>query len=401
MMCSLDEQQGANPVYVVSEQERSGFRDELLTRVTDIAEVLRAGADVGEDHRLVSAESLRALQESGLLAALAPSEVGGYQVDPVTEMELIEAISAVDGSTGWLYWALAGSTARAASMLPDGVVGAVFPPGGRFSLIAFQERAFGNVMVPTRTGLRVDGRWPFGTGAGYADWVLAIGRCATREHCPWPEAAELAAVVPASSFEVVDCWDGAGLAATGTVDYRISDLVVPWSQVWPYPVDSPVRGGAHFCFRRAAIKHLGFALGVARGAIDEFVVHAGDRYGADRRPPPDGLVADVARAQLGLDAARALGISSVSRVWREARQDGAVAAESYRRLRAVARYATEVAFEVCALVVRYGDAGMVARQHRSQRALRDITAGSAHAEMSSAALDEFGRDLLAGKEIAR
>ncbi|GAB2703918.1 hypothetical protein GCM10027089_27600 [Nocardia thraciensis] len=52
-------------------------------------------------------EALRALRESGLLAALAPREVGGFQVGPVTEMELIEAVSAVDGAIGWLYWALA------------------------------------------------------------------------------------------------------------------------------------------------------------------------------------------------------------------------------------------------------------------------------------------------------
>ncbi|MFX0576924.1 acyl-CoA dehydrogenase family protein [Nocardia nepalensis] len=359
------------------------------------------GADAGEDTRLVGAEVMQALRETGLLAALAPREVGGFQVGPLTEMELIEAVSAVDGSTGWLYWALAGSTARAASMLPAAAVGAVFPPGGPFPLIAFQERAFGNTVVPTRAGLRVDGRWPFGTGAAYADWVLAIGRCASPVYCPWPQAQQLAAVVPASQFEVVDCWDGAGLAATGTVDYRVADVVIPWSRVWPYPVEAPVRGGAHFSFRRAAIKHLGFALGVAKGSIEEFTAHAGHRYGGASRRVPDGLVAQVARSRLAVDAARSLGVEAVTRVWREASDTGAVAESSYRRLRAVARYASEVAFEVCALVARYGDARLVGRQHRAQRALRDIVAGCAHAEMSSLALDEFGRDLLGVEVLGR
>nr|WP_269781602.1 acyl-CoA dehydrogenase family protein [Nocardia bovistercoris] len=360
---------------------------------------MAGAADRGESDRLVPARALTALRESGLLAALAPREVGGLQVDPVTEMELIEAVSAVDGSTGWLFWALAGSTARAASMLPDSAVAEVFPAGGRFPLIAFQERGFGNRLEPTRSGVRVDGWWPFGTGAQYADWVLTIGRCASPHYCPWPETPQLAAVVPVGEFEVVDCWDGAGLAATGTVDYRVRDLVVPWSRVWPYPVAGPERGGAYFGFRRAAIKHLGFALGVGRGALRAFTSHVRERYRGTRRSMPDGLVTELARSRLALDAARALGMETVSGLWWQASGSGGVEEATYRRVRAVARSATEVAFEICALVARYGDSGMLARQHYSQRALRDIVAGSAHGEMSVRALEEFGRDLLAGEGV--
>ncbi|UGT59862.1 hypothetical protein [Nocardia asteroides] len=375
--------------------ERSPARPALLAAVAEIEGVLAAAADRGEDDCLVPGPAMSALRGSGLLAALAPREVGGFQVDPVTELELIEAVSAVDGSTGWLFWALAGSTARAAAMLPDSAVDTVFPPGGRFPLIAFQERGFGNTLVPTRSGVRIAGRWPFGTGAQYADWVLAIGRCPSPQYCPWPETPQLAAVVPARDFEVVDCWDGAGLAATGTVDYRIDDLVVPWSRAWPYPVESPERGGMYFGFRRAAIKHLGFALGVGRGAMRAFTSHVGGRYGGTHRRMPDGLITELARAQLRLDAARALGMESVTQLWSQASGPGGVDETAYRQVRAVARSATEVAFEVCALVARYGDSSLIARQNYNQRALRDIVAGSAHGEMSTSALEDFGRDLLA------
>ncbi len=380
--------------------ERSGSREDLLAAVTEIGDVLAAAANRGESDRLVTAEAVSALRDSGLLAALAPAEVGGSQVDPVTELEIIEAVSAVDGSTGWLFWALAGSTARAASMMPTSAAREVFPHGHEFPLIAFQERAFGNMLVPTRSGLRVEGRWPFGTGAQYADWVLTIGRCATPEYCPWPETSQLAAVVRAGEFEVVDCWDGAGLAATGTVDYRVTDLVVPWSRVWPYPVKGPERGGVYFGFRRAAIKHLGFALGVGRGALRAFISHVQQRY-SGRRRTPDGLVTELARSRLKLDAARALGLESVSHLWWQASGDGVVDEETYRRVRAVARSATEAAFEVCALVARFGDSDLLARQHHNQRALRDIVAGSAHGEMSGLALEDFGRDLLANKDDTR
>ncbi|WNV83025.1 hypothetical protein [Umezawaea sp. Da 62-37] len=148
-----------------------------MAAVEQIADTVRAGADDSEDQRRVTPRSLAALRDSGLLAALVPAETGGFQVDPLTELELIEAVTFLDGSTGWTYWALAGSTARTASMLPPKAVAEVFPPGGPVPLIAFQERHFDNRARPTPEGLRVSGRWPFGTGASHADWVLAMAGC--------------------------------------------------------------------------------------------------------------------------------------------------------------------------------------------------------------------------------
>lgn len=60
----------------------------------------------------------------------------------------------------------------------------------------------------------------------------------------------LASAVPAHDVEIIDEWDPAGLAGTGTVDYRITEVLVPWRRVWPYPAEQ-VRGGPLFCFRRA------------------------------------------------------------------------------------------------------------------------------------------------------
>ncbi|MGH4012435.1 MAG: acyl-CoA dehydrogenase family protein [Pseudonocardiaceae bacterium] len=136
---------------------RSPYRSMLLARVSAIADTLRAGADASEDRRSLVPESMRALRESGLLAALVPEEVGGYQVDPITEMELIEAVCAIDGSTGWSFWALAGSTARVASMLPTAAAGDVFTPGEPFPMFAFQEHPFGNLVQPKPQGLMVSG----------------------------------------------------------------------------------------------------------------------------------------------------------------------------------------------------------------------------------------------------
>lgn len=376
---------------------RSPHRDTLVAAVSEIATVLRAGADASEDRRSLVPASLHALRSSGLLAALAPEEVGGYQVDPITELELIEAVSAIDGSAGWLYWALAGSTARAASMLPQLAAAEIFVKDAPFPLFAFQEHPFGNVVYPSPAGLRVSGRWPFGTGVADADWVIAVGTVdpAARRGA-WPDSAELAAAVPVSEVTVVDTWDAAGLAGTGTFDYEIDDLLVPWRRVWAYPQIQPVRGGIHFCFRRAPIKHIGFALGVARHSLIKLAQHIRARAGANRTT--EGAVkTQVARSALALDAARALGLETVANVWQEARHTGTVAPESRIRLRATARYVTDVAVDVCSLAIHHGDASIVARQHPLQRNLRDIAVGSSHSEVSEAALEEFGVNFIADR----
>lgn len=374
--------------------QRSPHRNRLLALVEEIAEGLRAGADASEDARLLVPGSLHLLRDSGLLRALAPTEVGGWQVDPVTELELIEAVSAIDGSTGWMFWALAGSTARAASMMPDPAAREVFG-GNRFGLIAFDERPYDNVLVVEGATVRVRGMWRFGTGASCADWVVAIGH---REPSDGTGASLLAAIVPTSDVEIVDEWDPSGLSGTGTVGYRIADLLVPPAHSWAYPpAGPPVRGGVHFCGRRAAVKHLGFALGVARSSIAAFTPHiAGRRAGSGGVSA--AVTADLARAQLQVDAARELGFAAVTAMWEEAWSTGAVSARTYRRVRATARYATEVAVDVCGLVARHGDVSLLGRQNPLQRNLRDITAAAAHAEIGPVVLDEFGGDLLARDE---
>lgn len=368
---------------------RSPCRDGLLAAVADRAGILAAGADDSERDRRLIGRSVQVLQESGLFAALAPREVGGYQVDPLTEMELIEAVSAIDPSTGWGFWASAGSTARVASMLPDDAVSEVFPISQPLSIFAFQERPFGNVHRPARDGLLVRGRWPFGTGLAHADWVTAVGTVDDPAGLgPFPEAGMLAAAVPVSQVRIVDTWDAAGLCGTGTFDYAIDEVLVPWHRVWAYPPDAPVRGAPHFSFRRAPVKHIGFALGVARDVLDRFVGHAAARAAGEI------VDAEIAGCDLRLRAARALAWATVSAVWDEARSTGRVAAGAQTQLRAVARYVTEVAVEVCGLVQRHGDASLLGRRHPLQRALRDITVAAAHGEVAAGALVDYGAGLV-------
>src|SRR5215510_1688130 len=75
--------------------------EDLLTRVQQLAPVLRAHADQGERERHLMDPVVEALQDAGLYHMLVPRTLGGLQVDPLTLYHVVEAVARVDGSTGW------------------------------------------------------------------------------------------------------------------------------------------------------------------------------------------------------------------------------------------------------------------------------------------------------------
>lgn len=373
----------------------------LLRAVADIAPTIVADADEAERTRRLPQTCMDAFRSSGLLAALVPRELGGSQADPLTELALIEAVSTLDASIGWAYWAMAGSTARAASMLPAEALDEVFSDKSSPPVVVFQERSFGNVGHATPCGLHVAGTWPFGTGVVHADWVLAIvdvgragqgGQAEGRARLPahLRTHSVLAAIVPRRRVEIIDTWRPSGLSATATFDYRV-DTEVPWRRVWGYAPPRTFRGLPHFSFRRAPIKHTGWALGAAASALALLTDHIRARGRVDSTKVPSSWFADLGRIVLVLEAARASASAVVAQVWDEAQAHQAVSQESQEHLRALARYVTEVALDVVDLINRYSDASLAGFSHPLTRAVRDITTGAMHAEVSPHAMEAFGR----------
>src|SRR6266545_6251826 len=80
---------------------RSPERDALLTGIERIAEVIRRNGETSERERMHPRESLEAMREVGLFKIGAPRELGGTEVDPLTQAEVVEAVARLDGSAGW------------------------------------------------------------------------------------------------------------------------------------------------------------------------------------------------------------------------------------------------------------------------------------------------------------
>ena len=81
--------------------DRAEKRQALLQAVDSVRDILAAGADEAEAIRTLPQASVAALREAGLFALKLPAVLGGAEADPVTQIEVIEAVSYIDPSTGW------------------------------------------------------------------------------------------------------------------------------------------------------------------------------------------------------------------------------------------------------------------------------------------------------------
>ena len=80
---------------------REEKRQVLLNAVAEVREVLEAGADQSEEEGTLPQDSVDALYESGLFGLKLPAELGGAEADPVTQLEVIEALARIDSAAAW------------------------------------------------------------------------------------------------------------------------------------------------------------------------------------------------------------------------------------------------------------------------------------------------------------
>ncbi len=93
-------------------RDRAAARRALLERVDAIRDVLADGAELAEAAGPLPPSTVAALYDSGLLGLKLPATLGGAEADPLTQMDVIEAVAAIDGSAAWCLMVGATTLAR-------------------------------------------------------------------------------------------------------------------------------------------------------------------------------------------------------------------------------------------------------------------------------------------------
>lgn len=370
-----------------------------VARARELLPAIRARADEIEAARRLPADLHRTLAVAGFYRSWAPRECGGLELAVWPVVEAIETLATADGSTAWCIF-IAATSATALALLPEETARGVFA--------APETTLLSGVFAPLGTAelagdsLRVNGRWPFGSGTQNADWVLAGCRL-QRDGQPITRAngapREHMVLVPAREVEFLDTWHVSGLCGTGSTDFALRDVRVPAERVVGYlreqPPDRPL-----YRFPLFALLSLGIgavALGLARAAINELVELAGaKRPTGSRRTLAERAAAQsgVAEAEAELRAARAFLREAVEAAWAHAAAGDPVPVELRRDLRLATTHATRASARAVDRMYDLGGATSVYRRSPLQRIFRDVHVATQHMLVAPATLELAGRMFL-------
>ena len=270
-----------------------------------------------EKQRRMPLPLVQALRDAGLYRMSMPSDWGGPEIDPLTQIRTVEALSRYDGSVGWSvmlavhagYFIAFMDQAAARRMYADldTFTGGVTRPTGK--------------AVAAKGGYRVTGRWTFGSCCQHSDWLFS--GCQVIEDGDIRKAADGGTEVrlcylPGNAIEVIDTWTSTGLRGTGSHDYAIEDFFVPEEHTFDPQRAPVVRPEPLYGLRNMYLANLsGIPLGIARSAIDSVIALTEGkltRIGTGLRDEAH-VHSAIARAEALLASARGFVFDIIEEIW--------------------------------------------------------------------------------------
>ena len=212
----------------------------VIAGITELLPVFRQRAQEAEDGRVVPAESVKALAETGFFRLLQPASFGGLEADPVTFFTAVRLIASACGSTGWVASVVGVHPWQLALFPPQAQqdVWGVDPATRMSSSYAPTGQAKQVVSAEAGGGYRLDGRWSFSSGCDHASWVLLGGIVTNEEGQPVDFCTFL---LPASDYVIDDVLGHGRAARHGQQRHRGGRRLRPRAQVAELHERHPMR----------------------------------------------------------------------------------------------------------------------------------------------------------------
>src|SRR5262245_61830930 len=104
---------------LVLDHRATNSTNPLLSAARSLRPLVEAEADASDDQATITPAAIEALAESGLNHLQVPKELGGYEADVDTTLDVLEEVAHQDGSIGWTFMANANATAMCSMLDPD------------------------------------------------------------------------------------------------------------------------------------------------------------------------------------------------------------------------------------------------------------------------------------------
>lgn len=357
-----------------------------------------------ERERRLPLRLVTAMKEAGIFRMPMPREWGGPELDPLSQLRIIEALSIADASVGWCamigcdsgYLSAFLDQEAAREMYPDldAVTGSSLAQTGR--------------AVVAEGGYRVSGRWPFASGCQHSTWLVAgclvyDGERSRLHPDGTPETQQY--FLPAQDVEILDTWYTTGLRGSGSHDFAINDYFVPAERTFSYQRIEFRRSGALYCFPfNVLFKFGGPPLGVARAAIDA-LIEAGQK--PSRRTTVGGIATPaitlreerfvqdaVGRAEALLGAARSYLFDVIGDLYATLAAGREPTARQFAHFGLVHPQVYAICTEAVELVYKARGGSAAYASGQLDRCLRDIVTMNQHVGNSLRSYAMAGRILL-------
>lgn len=201
---------------------------------------------------------------------MTPKEVGGSEYSITETLDVFAEVARANGSAGWCLMAGASIVAYYGAYGCDDFVDEFFKGGIPLAAGQFAPNGLG---TREGNGYRVSGNYQFGSGVHYADWIGTGFITSPPEGSDEPPQY-LFGIVPKSEAQLKGNWDVLGLQSTSSQDYSLTHVLVPENATFLFAAPEHRRGGDMYklgVIALTAAGHAGFAMGVARRALDELM----------------------------------------------------------------------------------------------------------------------------------
>jgi len=354
----------------------------VLEAVRAIVPTISERATSIESERRLPDAVVRALIQAGVFKLFVPRALGGGETDPVITCRVVEELSSVDGSTGWVSM-LCGSYGLLSGLLPDEAAREIYADPGAIVAGSLPPNGLART-VPG--GYSVSGRWPMASGINHSTWVL--GNCRvfegdTPRMTPSGTPALRVLFFPRSEVDIIDTWDVAGLRGTGSHDYQVQDLFVPAHRACGL-VDEPVNPIPLYGLPYVTIATVlmaSVAMGIARHALDVLEHLASTKVPSRLQTPLREHAyaqSKIGEAEGLLRAGRAFVYQTLEEAWDTVREGRRLTWAQHGLLRLAGTQAVTQALQAVDTVFRTGGASSIYASVPLERCLRDIRTAAQH-----------------------
>jgi alkylation response protein AidB-like acyl-CoA dehydrogenase len=357
----------------------------VIARAEAVRPAVAAAAMEIETGRRLPGHLLDKLHEQKLFRLLMPRTNQGIETDPITFFHVIETIARADASTAWCL-SQAGGCAMTAAYLDLPVAQEIF--GDARSVLAWGPGPRVKAVECTVDGVkgyRVTGTWAFASGGRHATWLGAHCPVFREDGSPRIEngkQVERTLLVPASVVTWTDIWDVVGLRGTASDQFSLSDHFVAHDHGFTRDFQNPgrerrepgplYRMSAMTCYETG---FAGVALGIARGALDEFVETARTKIPRGSKSPiRDSTVVQMglAQADIRIRSARAWLLQSLAGIWKRVQSGADLSVEDRITIRGASTHAIHSAREAVDYAYNAAGATAIFHSHPLERRFRDI-----------------------------